>query len=220
MGQQKTTEIQLRLLVPALLRCDGFIGVGCSKIFKKGYHPSHSKDPNAYGQSINFFSWSKRELIQSIDLGEDGVAPLEIRFYLKSDGKWTTEKVIDIPQRKYLDGWRLYSRLFLGEQSTQRFNYQSLGRQGTLSSSKPSLHKRKRFYGAPQMLQLSLDGKRLYVSTSIFSPWDRQFYPDMVANGGKIVKLDVDTVNGGLKLDENFLVDFGEGLMVLCCHMK
>ena len=29
------------------------------------------------------------------------------------------------------------------------------------------------------MLQLSLDGKRLYVTTSLFSPWDKQFYPDM-----------------------------------------
>jgi hypothetical protein len=26
------------------------------------------------------------------------------------------------------------------------------------------------------MLQLSLDGKRLYVTTSLFSPWDLQFY--------------------------------------------
>lgn len=75
----------------------------------------------------------------------------------------------------------------------------------------PVYIKGKRYYGSPQMLQLSLDGKRLYVSNSIFSPWDRQFYPEMVANGGKIVKLDIDTEKGGMKLDENFLVDFGEG---------
>ena len=37
----------------------------------------------------------------------------------------------------------------------------------------------KRIYGGPQMLQLSLDGKRLYVTTSLFSAWDKQFYPDM-----------------------------------------
>ena len=37
----------------------------------------------------------------------------------------------------------------------------------------------KRIYGGPQMLQLSLDGKRLYLTTSLFSPWDKQFYPDM-----------------------------------------
>ena len=40
--------------------------------------------------------------------------------------------------------------------------------------------KGKRIYGAPQMLQLSLDGTRLYVTTSLFGPWDKQFYPDMV----------------------------------------
>jgi selenium-binding protein 1 len=31
--------------------------------------------------------------------------------------------------------------------------------------------------GGPQMLQLSLDGRRLYVTTSLYSVWDRQFYP-------------------------------------------
>ena len=38
----------------------------------------------------------------------------------------------------------------------------------------------KRVEGGPQMIQLSLDGKRLYVTTSLFSPWDQQFYPEMV----------------------------------------
>ncbi|EFN58621.1 hypothetical protein CHLNCDRAFT_140840 [Chlorella variabilis] len=33
--------------------------------------------------------------------------------------------------------------------------------------------------GGPQMIQLSLDGRRLYVTNSLFSPWDHQFYPDM-----------------------------------------
>ncbi len=37
----------------------------------------------------------------------------------------------------------------------------------------------KRVEGGAQMLQLSLDGRRLYVTTSLFSPWDKQFYPDM-----------------------------------------
>lgn len=39
---------------------------------------------------------------------------------------------------------------------------------------KPVFIKGRRLYGGPQMLQLSLDGKRLYVSTSLFSPWDKQ----------------------------------------------
>ena len=37
----------------------------------------------------------------------------------------------------------------------------------------------KRMTGGPQMLQLSLDGKRLYVTTSLYSVWDKQFYPDL-----------------------------------------
>jgi len=34
--------------------------------------------------------------------------------------------------------------------------------------------------GGPQMIQLSLDGKRIFVTNSLFSSWDKQFYPDMV----------------------------------------
>lgn len=38
----------------------------------------------------------------------------------------------------------------------------------------------KRVSGGPQMIQLSLDGKRLYVTTSLYSAWDRQFYPNLI----------------------------------------
>ncbi|XP_059612132.1 methanethiol oxidase [Phlebotomus argentipes] len=74
----------------------------------------------------------------------------------------------------------------------------------------PVIIKGRRLEGGPQMLQLSLDGKRLYVSTSLYSPWDKQFYPKMVKAGGTIVQLDVDTVNGGMTVNPNFLVDFGK----------
>lgn len=37
----------------------------------------------------------------------------------------------------------------------------------------PVYMKGKRLEGGPQMMQLSLDGKRLYVSTSLFSAWDK-----------------------------------------------
>jgi selenium-binding protein 1 len=44
----------------------------------------------------------------------------------------------------------------------------------------PARHvKGRRVHGGPQMIQLSLDGRRLYVTTSLFSPWDKQFYPDL-----------------------------------------
>ena len=39
--------------------------------------------------------------------------------------------------------------------------------------------KGQKVVGSPQMLQLSLDGKRLFVTTSLYSVWDKQFYPEM-----------------------------------------
>lgn len=42
----------------------------------------------------------------------------------------------------------------------------------------PVTIKGRKLYGAPQMFQLSLDGKRLYVTTALFRPWDLQFYPE------------------------------------------
>lgn len=59
------------------------------------------------------------------------------------------------------------------------------------------------------MIQLSLDGKRLYATNSLFSTWDRQFYPELVEKGGHMLQLDVDTEKGGLEINPNFFVDFG-----------
>ena len=102
--------------------------------------------------------------------------------------------------------------------------------------------------------QLSLDGKRLYVTSSLFSPWDKQFYPDMcskvrgihfselelqkvlflkslkpidmskyrkkeqwspespirMCQGSMMFIIDCDTVNGGMQLNNDFCVDFGD----------
>jgi len=63
--------------------------------------------------------------------------------------------------------------------------------------------------GGPQMLQLSLDGKRLYVTSSLLSKWDNQFYPGIAERGSFLVKLDCNTKDGGMELDERFFVDFG-----------
>lgn len=63
--------------------------------------------------------------------------------------------------------------------------------------------------GGPQMVQLSLDGRRLYVTNSLFSPWDKQFYPDIVQKGSQLFLVDVDVERGGLSLNPNFIVDFG-----------
>nr|ABS87600.1 selenium binding protein [Dunaliella viridis] len=63
--------------------------------------------------------------------------------------------------------------------------------------------------GGPQMIQLSLDGKRLYVTNSLFSVWDKQFYPPMADKGSYMLQIDVDTGKGGLCINPDFYVDFG-----------
>jgi selenium-binding protein 1 len=63
--------------------------------------------------------------------------------------------------------------------------------------------------GGPQMLQLSLDGKRLYVSTSLYSSWDKQFYPEMTKRGCMMLQVDCDLDKGGMTLNKDFLIDFG-----------
>ena len=57
--------------------------------------------------------------------------------------------------------------------------------------------------GGPQMLQLSLDGRRLYVTNSLYSTWDNQFYP-----GLRSWLLRVNCApDGGMELDRDFFVD-------------
>ncbi|NXX97448.1 SBP1 oxidase, partial [Centropus bengalensis] len=74
----------------------------------------------------------------------------------------------------------------------------------------PLVVKCKRVYGGPSQMQLSLDGKRLYVTNSFYSTWDKELYPDVVREGSVMLQIDVDTEDGGLSVNKNFLVDFGE----------
>ncbi len=60
--------------------------------------------------------------------------------------------------------------------------------------------------GAPQMISVSRDGKRVYVTNSLYSTWDNQFYPEGIR--GWLVKVDVG--DGTMTVDKNFFVDFGE----------
>jgi selenium-binding protein 1 len=207
-----------------------------------------------YGHHIHFWDFAGKRIEKSVDLGEDGMIPLEVRFlhdpasshgyvaatlssnifhYFKDEaGEIQLEKVIDIPtvdvegfpvpmpslitdivismddRYLYLANWlhgdiRQYD---IREPGNPKLTGQVwLG--GQLGKA-PEVHGRA-VAGAPQMLQMSLDGKRLYVTTSLFSTWDNQFYPDMKRVGGCMVMLDVDVDNGGMAINDRFFVDFG-----------
>lgn len=104
---------------------------------------------------------------------------------------------------------KLTGQVFLGGMLVSDSEVKVVDAQDPLEPSEPVYVKGRRLYGAPQMLQLSLDGKRLYVTSSLFSPWDKQFYPKTIEHGSTLIKLDVDVVNGGMSLDKDFLIDFG-----------
>lgn len=87
-----------------------------------------SADLSEYGSSLNFYDWTEQRLRSTLDLGADGLAPLEIRFVhdpnvaegyvgcaiysnlfhfkLKpgSTDEFVATKVLDIPA-KSVEGW-------------------------------------------------------------------------------------------------------------------
>ncbi|XP_023220738.1 selenium-binding protein 1-A-like [Centruroides sculpturatus] len=245
---------------------------GSPSAFRKGFHLDDVKN-GLYGKTLTVWNWKKREAIQTLDLGSEGLMPLEIRFlhnpnategyvgcalsstvfrfYQKENKEWAAEKVITIPAKKvkgwslpempglitdilislddrflYLSCWLhgdirqynitntkqpvLVGQIFLGGSITRNGPVTVIEDKKLTEQPEKIRVKNKLINGGPQMLQLSLDGKRLYVTTSLYSVWDRQFYPDIIENGSKMMQIDVDDTSGGLTMNCNFLIDFGE----------
>jgi methanethiol oxidase len=63
--------------------------------------------------------------------------------------------------------------------------------------------------GGPQMVEVSRDGRRVYLTNSLYTPWDAQFYPDGIR--GWITKIDA-APGGGIAADPGFLVELEDGL--------
>src|SRR5215204_3079334 len=209
-----------------------------------------------YGQRLHFWNLAERRLEQTIDLGDEGLIPLEVRWlhdpeaeqgfvgaalssnlfrWHRPNGRWQAQKVIDVDNVE-LDGWPLPGGVpglitDLLVSMDDRFLYFSNWLHGDLRQydisdpANPRLTGRvwcggllgkgeqpngRGLDGGPQMLQLSLDGKRLYVTNSLYSSWDNQFYPNMAEEGSYLLQIDCDTENGGMEINENFFVDFGQ----------
>jgi selenium-binding protein 1 len=60
----------------------------------------------------------------------------------------------------------------------------------------------QRLGGGPQMVEVSRDGRRLYVTNSLYAAWDDVFYPNGV--GAWVARLDADPDGGGLAADPRF----------------
>ncbi len=207
-----------------------------------------------YGHHLHFWDWQQHDIIQSVDLGEEGLIPLEVRFHHnpdsthgyvgaalssniwhwhQEDGQWIVNKAIDVPPVE-LEGWSFPVPSLITDiliSLDDRYLYFSNWLHGDIRQydisdpANPKLTgqawcggllgksnelKGRSLVGGPQMLQLSLDGKRLYVTSSLFSTWDNQFYPEMNKTGSYMLQIDCDTENGGLSINPDFYIDFGK----------
>ncbi|RMC22794.1 hypothetical protein DUI87_00193 [Hirundo rustica rustica] len=179
----------------------------CPDDFKKGI----------FGRRLNVWNLSCRRLTQCFDLGEDSL-PLSVRSLHSPDA---AEGYVGCA----LSGaifrfYRACEATFIADliiSPDDRFLFVCNWLHGDIRQyelrrgCKPRLVGQcKRVCGGPAALQLSLDGKRLYVTNSFYSAWDRQLYPSVLREGSVMLQIDVDTDKGGLCVNENFLVDFGK----------
>ncbi len=206
-----------------------------------------------YGHQLHFWDWKEKRIKQSVDLGEEGMIPLEVRFhhdpdsahgyvgaalssamwhFSKGEKLWDVEKAIQVDPVE-TEGWPfpvpgLITDLLLS--LDDKWLYFSNWLHGDIRQydvsdpANPKLTGQvwlggvigkesstdRQLEGGPQMLQLSLDGKRLYVTNSLYSRWDDQFYPEMAKSGSYMLQLDCNTESGGLTVNEDFFVDFGK----------
>ncbi|MBL8927160.1 MAG: selenium-binding protein [Pseudonocardia sp.] len=65
----------------------------------------------------------------------------------------------------------------------------------------------ERLAGGPQMVEVSRDGDRVYVTNSLYGAWDDQFYPD--GAGAWMAKIDANPA-GGMSIDERFFPHGGD----------
>ncbi|PIN14813.1 Selenium-binding protein [Handroanthus impetiginosus] len=244
---------------------------GAPAAFTKGFNPD-DVSKGLYGRHLHVYSWPEGELKQTLDLGSNGLLPLElrflhdpdkdtgfvgcaltsnmVRFFKKPDGSWGHEVAIaekplkvqnwNLPEMPglitdclislddrflYLSNWfhgdvrqyniedpvnpQLTGQVWVGGLIQKGSAVTAEAEDGTKYQVDVPQVQGHRLRGGPQMMQLSLDGKRLYVTNSVFSTLDRQYYPELVEKGAHMLQIDVDTEKGGLAINPNFFVDFG-----------
>jgi selenium-binding protein 1 len=60
--------------------------------------------------------------------------------------------------------------------------------------------------GGPQMVEVSRDGRRVYLTNSLYASWDAQFYPEGI--DGWMVKIDSDPDGGNFQVDPRFYLPY------------
>jgi len=218
---------------------------GEPKAYETGFDPDDVAAGH-YGSRLHFWNLSERRVEQTLDLGETGLVPLEIRWlhdpdadegyvgaalsstlwhFHRSNGAYAADQVVAV-EGVEMEGWPfpvpgLITDLVVS--MDDRFLYFSDWLHGDLRQydisdrSHPKLTGQlwlgglrgmpsdagRELNGGPQMLQLSLDGRRLYVTNSLYSTWDNQFYPELRS---WLLRVNCDP-DGGMEVDRSFFVD-------------
>ena len=219
---------------------------GAPSAYESGFDPE-DVGKGRYGSRLHFWNLSERTLQQTVELGETGLVPLEMRWlhdpdanegfvgaalsstmwrFHRENGSYAADSVIAVEGVEQ-EGWPfpvpgLITDLVVS--MDDRFLYFSNWLHGDLRQydiSDPA-HPRltgqlqlggvlgrpsdagRELNGGPQMLQLSLDGRRLYVTNSLYSTWDNQFYPELRS---WLLRVNCGP-DGGMELDPDFFVDF------------
>ena len=213
--------------------------------YEGGFDPADVEGGH-YGQRIHFWDLESRTLEQTIDLGEAGLVPLEIRWlhdpdadegfvaatlssviwrFRRENGSYRADPVITTDAIE-VDGFPFPAPALITDQVVSmddRFLYFACWLHGELRQydisdpANPRLTGRlqlggvlgrpsdgdRELDGGPQMLQLSFDGRRLYVSNSLYSTWDNQFYPRLKS---WLMRVNC-SPDGGMEIDPDFFVD-------------
>jgi selenium-binding protein 1 len=218
---------------------------GAPNAYEPGFDPDDI-EAGRYGHRIHFWNLATRTREQTVDLGENGLLPFEVRWqhdpdseegfvgaalssvmwrFHRANGAWAADPVIEV-EPVPLEGWPspvpgVISDLVLS--MDDRFLYFGNWLHGDLRQydvsdpRNPKLTARlwlggvlgkpsdagRELDGGPQMLQLSYDGRRLYVTNSLYSTWDNQFYPQLRS---WLLRVNCDP-NGGMEIDPHFFVD-------------
>ena len=220
---------------------------GAPNAYEKGFDPA-DVEAGRYGHRLHFWNLAKRTLEQTIDLGENGLLPFEVRlkhdpeaeagfvgaalsstmWHFHRNGSWQADQVIAVDGVE-LEGWPfpvpgVISDLVLS--MDDRFLYFANWLHGDVRQydvsdpANPTLTGRlwlggvlgtpddagRGLNGGPNMLQLSYDGRRLYVSNSLYSTWDNQFYPDLRS---WLLRVNC-APDGGMEIDRDFFVDLSD----------
>jgi selenium-binding protein 1 len=221
------------------------------RTFEAGLRPEDVR-AGRYGHRLHVWDLRERRLLQSLELGPEGLAPLEVRglhdpaaaegyvaaalsgtlwyWHADGDGGWAVERVgeaepppprgaaapaqdVVSAQALSLDDRFLYVSCWLRGEVRQydvrergQPRLHSVVRIGGLGER--TVHRGQPLVGGPRGLQLSLDGRRLYVTNSLCSSWDDQFYPGLAS---WLLKIEIDPEHDDrMRLDPDFLVDFAE----------